>query len=141
MIEFFLVLLRRLSRKLKLPVALGTQKLGEHLYAGKDASEVLSWVGRWKSWPIFLEELADASVLLVPVPLDEAKYSRDYVLLCVTGEDVGADESQRDEVLLRDASSFRVGVFDPILRGTLAEGLAGKPVSYTHLTLPTICSV
>ena len=89
MMEFFLVTLRRLCDRLRLPVALGTHKLGLHVYAVENVAHLRMAVQRWKSWEVLEEELKSAETFIVPVCLDDGKFSRDCVLVSVCGEAPG----------------------------------------------------
>ena len=78
----------------------------------------------------------DPSVLL-ETALAQARLGRDEGGVPIGGALFGADGT-----LLGEGRNRRIQDDDPSMHGeTSAFRAAGRPVSYTHLTLPTICSV
>ena len=69
--------------------------------------------------------------------------ARDGGLRLVGNREVSVKAQARLTVSLTRRTGTKVGLSDPVvLYGrAIAQRIKGTPVSYTHLTLPTICSV
>jgi hypothetical protein len=105
--EFFLIVLRRVCARLRLPVAVGSVALGTRLGAVDRSTDRLlpssADVRRaWSSWRP--EELRDASVFLVPIGLlGQRDVAVDWVFACVSaggaGETLGNTRKLRVDLL------------------------------------------
>ena len=120
-LEFFLIVLRRIAEKLDLPVAVGTHALGRAVDEFTNESLLKLTVRTWKSWAWLSERIGSAKQFLLPVIRDEGKYPRDVVLLVVS--------AISDGVTLGNAQQFEVRVFDVLGRSGVAEKLVRNVVA------------
>ena len=120
-LEFFLIVLRRIAEKLDLPVAVGTHALGSAVDESTNESLLKLKVRTWKSWAWLSEHIGSAKQFLLPVIRDEGKYPRDVVLLVVS--------AISDGVSLDNAQQFEVRVFDVLGRSGVAEKLVRNVVA------------
>ncbi len=101
--EFFLIVLRRICSRLRLPMAIGTVALGRRLGAAEYLSDRLMKVEGWMSWKP--EEVREAEEFLVPIGLQGQRDSVvDWILARVSSVDVG--------VPLGGATALRVEILD-----------------------------
>ena len=100
---------------LRLGLVLGTHQLGVHVAASQSVAELHLTVQMWKSWHILSSELEKASSFFLPVPLDDAKFPRDAVLVEVA---VAAGDA-----VLSKSSDWQICVYDPVRRRQLSERL------------------
>ena len=75
MLEFCLMVLRRVCSRLRVPLALGSHKLGLLLNAAEDAGRLQVMLQSWKQWEVLEEELEKAECFAVIVCLDDGKLS------------------------------------------------------------------
>ena len=73
MLEFFLIVLRRVCEVLDLRVGVGTHKMGELICGASDAGELQRVLGSFASWKQMEKELPHLQELALPVPLGEGK--------------------------------------------------------------------
>ena len=121
--EFFLIVLRRVCERLHLPIVLGTQRLGYDLQTVRNEEDMqlmLMTLKSWAHWERMVTSTASAKLFQVPVALDDAKQLRDCVLVNVSP--LRADES------LGTASGFKVDVYDVVGRSSLATRLSSNIV-------------
>ena len=73
-LDFFLILLRRITDTLELPIVLGPHKLGRMAYAADTAGSLRLDLVSWPLWRDTLAiRLSQAGKLVVPVSLDEKR--------------------------------------------------------------------
>ena len=121
--EFFLIVLRRVCERLHLPIVLGTQRLGSDLqtvHTEEDMQLMLMTLKSWEHWDRMVATTASAKLFQVPVALDDAKQLRDCVLVNVS--------PLRAHECLGNASGFKVDVYDVVGRSTLASRLSSNIV-------------
>ena len=123
MLEFFLLVLRRVCQKLDLPVAIGSHKLGKAVSVAEDSFALRLMVQGWEQWQDMTRALRQAKQFLVPVVLDDARVQRKCLLVHLSAGDGDGEDS-----LLTRADSLRVRVSDHVGRKALAQGLAVKVV-------------
>ena len=74
-LDFFLIILRRIAEILELPIVLGPHKLGRMAYAADTAGSLRLSLMSWPLWRDSISPcLRDARELVVPVSLDEGKW-------------------------------------------------------------------
>ena len=115
-IEFFLMVLKRISVGLELPVALPTHKLGQEVGAAEEVAFLRLKLQSWESWPSMKASIARARHVILPIVLDEPKVPRDVVLVCVTRSERDGEGGYSE--------ALEVEVFDVLGRKSLAEMLA-----------------
>ena len=116
LLEFFLIVFRRVCDELRLPVLVGTHAVGERVGAVGNAAEVLEAVQSYPTWVRMSQNLADVEELLLPVPVTSGKSLRDCVLVSV--------RSEREGELLGAAAELRVCVHDRLVPAGGASGRA-----------------
>ena len=121
MLEFYLIVLRRLCQRLGLPVAIGSHRLGFAIAAADDASALRLIVQGWEQWQEMSQSIRESQELLVPVVLEDARVQRRCVLVRVLAQG-GADN-------LASAGVLEVRVSDRIGRKRLAKELGDKVVA------------
>jgi len=122
-LEFFLIVLRRICERLSLPIVLGTHRLGYDLQAAQteeDMALMLLTLQSWQQWERMVANTAVAEAFLVPVALDDNNVLRDCVLITVAPLTAG----QR----LGEALGYKVDVYDVVGRSSLAERLCRNMV-------------
>ena len=118
MLEFFLIVLRRLCQTLGLPAAIGSHRLGLAVAAADDASALRLLVQGWEQWLEMAQRIRESKELLAPVVLEDARVQRRCVLVRVLAQG-GADS-------LAAAAVLEVRVSDRIERKRLAKELGDK---------------
>ena len=105
--EFFLLVLRRVCERLELPVAIGTHRLGQEMHVAEDVGLLKLKISNMKSWDEWMKtRFGQAKSLLIPVIRDEGKVPRDCVLVRVqpNGSTGTLAEASQYDVLVVDAS-------------------------------------
>ena len=120
MLEFCLIVLRRMCQKLALPVAIGSHALGMAIAAAADVTGLRLAVQDLKHWPEIAASMRTAREALFPIILEDSRVLRKCVLLCV--------RAGKDEESLLMASSLRVHVGDHLARKSLGRELKQKVV-------------
>ena len=109
--EFFLVLLRRISRSMQLPVAVGSVGLGPTILgaaSGVGLAVEAEGMTLWKGEGGLRDYFADKEEIWLPVNRDVGPFVKDCVLVTV--------KSDEDGQVLRNAKELRVEVYDRIRR-------------------------
>ena len=117
-LEFFLIIFRRVTECMELPVAVGSHRLGQDIHFAEDVAFAKAVLRVQETWGRVSARIAAAEYLLLPVVLDESKVPRDCVLVTVKSSNPG-------EPLAR-ATTLRVEVVDALKRARLASRLASK---------------
>jgi len=118
MLEFYLIVMRRMCEKLALPVAIGSHTLGMAIAAAADASGLRLAVQGLKHWPEIAASMERAREALFPIILEDSRVQRKCVLVHVS--------AGHGEERLVTASSLRVRVSDHLARKSLGRELAQK---------------
>ena len=121
LLEFFLLVLRRISEKLALPVYVAPHAVGLRIHEVEDLELLQLKLRTWKSWPAVAAAIQECQQLFVPVVLENTSHSKDIkdcVLLVVS--------SAGDQQKLGDADDLRIRVFDVVNRAALADHLSAR---------------
>ena len=124
-------MLRRISRKLQLRVAVGSVGLGPTILAAKDSVELAvlaEGLTLWRGEGGLRHYFADAEEIWLPVNRDVGPFVKDVVLLTLKAAGVAKT--------LRDAGELQAEVYDRIRRhersrmlAEKVEGLVAKPAA------------
>ena len=130
--EFFLMLARLVTAKLRLPLAVGSHKLGGRLLEsvankeplGRLSDELKDWRSSWRS------EAMAAERMLLPVPLYDQAGCREWYLVslssAVQGETLGCASRWQVEIAERGG---RTKGFPALVARRLAELVRGQAIS------------
>ena len=83
MLEWYLIVLRHLCEKLKLPVAVGSHTVGMALGGSQDAEDLRLKVQGMEHWPAIAASMRTAKEALFPVILEEGRVQQKCVLVRV----------------------------------------------------------
>jgi len=122
-LDFFVIVLRRLCDRLQLPVSLAPHKLGLDLQLAHSEEDMALTLLKWESykhWGQLVASTADAEIFLAVVPVEDAALLRDCVLVAISP----SDANER----LGQASGYVVDIYDDVGRSALAERLARNAV-------------
>jgi hypothetical protein len=97
-LEFFLVVLRRVCERLRLPLAIGTHYLGQEVAAAKNGAALrlaVSSTLSWKERGGMAERCAEAEEFWLPINVNQGKKVGDCVLVCVKAKGEGERIGER----------------------------------------------
>jgi hypothetical protein len=132
-LDFFVIVLRRVCERLQLPVSLAPHKLGLDLQLAQSEEDMALTLLKWASyqhWEQLVASTADAEVFLAVIPLEETALLRDCVLVAISP----SDASKR----LGQASGYVVDIYDDVGRSALGERLARNAVKLLTATPPPV---
>ena len=81
LLEFFLLVLRRISEKLALPVYVAPHAVGLRIHEVEDLELLQLKLRTWKSWPAVAAAIQECQQLFVPVVLENTSHSKDLSLI------------------------------------------------------------
>jgi hypothetical protein len=114
-LEFFLLVLKKICKELDLPLAIGSKTVGLEVGRNASAERVSRVMGKWqKVWQG--DEVRNKEELLLPVAVDDKDHPQDWVFVsvrsAVAGERIG------------EARQLFVTVHDPAKRPSVAQRVA-----------------
>ena len=110
--EFFIKVLGRICKALKLPLTLGSAHLGKKLGVAESSSVLLQVVQKWKeAWRG--DEVRGSQEFLLPVAVDDRDDHEDWILVSVTASETSSS--------LNYPAPLCVRVFDATRRRTVAK--------------------